>query len=175
MLTFAIIVAVGLIVATGLLIRFGRLPPWGHKDLLAYSAMMATVLFLLILVVFVDKGQSTFTAQANALIKDMIAGQQVPVSVGEALTTIINAQAFNHKLAMGGIIVGVLSLGLVISARTLKASGLGANIELATGADGKPALPVVAVQPPSKPIPTQEKAPVRGTPGPGELPEEQKL
>lgn len=149
-----IFIAVSMATSTGLLIKFAKLPPWSHRDMLAYAAMMATILGLLILVLFVDNGQSTFVIQANRLIDELIRDPKVREAVGDVLTTIINAQAFNMKLAMGGIIVGILSLGLVISARTLKASGLGANLELATGDDGKPALPVVVTQPKSDPVPT---------------------
>jgi hypothetical protein len=169
MIPIVIAVAIGLALATGLVIRFGKLPPWSHRDLLAYAAMMATVMGLLILVVFVDRGQSTFVAQANRLIDELVRDPNVKVSVGDVLTTIIDAQAFNLKLGMIGIIVGILSLGLVISARTLKASGLGANIELATGDDGKPALPVVVAQPKSDPVPTITQ-PVAPAPAPPTAP-----
>jgi hypothetical protein len=166
MMFIVISVALGLAIATGLVIRYGKLPPWGHRDLLAYAAMMATILGLLILVIFVDHGQQTFVTQADRLINELVRDPKVKDSVGTVLTTIIDAQAFNLKLGMIGIITGILSLGLVISARTLKASGLGANIELATGDDGKLALPVVVTQKPSDPVPVVPQPPLSPPPQP---------
>lgn len=156
MITVVICIALAVIIVTGLIIKFGKVPPWSHKDMLAYAALMGTILFMLVLVLFVDTGQQTFTRQADALIKDLVVSKKVHPAVGNALTTIIEAQAFNFRMALGGLIVGMLSLGLVISARSLKASGFGGGIELTTGADGQPAIPVVVQQPKSDPVPTTE-------------------
>jgi hypothetical protein len=175
MMVLVVIIAVSMVLATGLLIRFAKLPPWGHRDMLAYVAMMATILGLLILVLFVDRFQEVFVAQADRLITELVRDPKVKDSVGDVLISIIDAMAFNMKFALIGVVVGLLSLGLVISARSLKASGLGANIELTTGEDGKPAIPVVVQQPPAQPVPTKPESQMPpgavyppGTPG-GEI------
>lgn len=172
MMWLVIIVAISMALSTGLLIKFAKLPPWGHRDMLAYVAMMATILGLLILVLFVDNGQQTFVTQADRLINELVRDPKVKEAVGNVLTTIIDAQAFNLKFAMIGVIVGILSLGLVISARTLKASGLGANIELATGDDGKPAIPVVVAQSKTDPVPVTLPIPPAPAPAPATPPPE---
>lgn len=122
----------GLIAAAGLMVRYAKLPPWSHKDLLAFLALVGTIGGAVILTVLKNDQVEHFNHHAERLINELVRERQGAVheSVGESLNTIIDALAWDHKLSSVGIIVVLLSLGLVISARTLKGKFLGGEFEM---------------------------------------------
>jgi hypothetical protein len=167
-----LISALGLGAGFFALVRWGKLPPYTHKDVLAYIAMFATIGGAMILTLFVSGTTDIFVRQSDKLITDLVASSSVHQSIGTVLINIIDAIAFNLKMAMAGIIVVLLSLGLVISNRTLRGKLLGNEIELSTDANGKPALPVVVQNPDNKPVPVDATPPAPAAPAPSQpLPE----
>lgn len=130
-----IVCGIGFMVSTGLLVRYAKLPPWTHRDLLAFIALVATVGGAVILTNLKWLQADWFNHEADRLINELVRERPVLVNakVGEALTTIIDAQTWDQKFTSVGIIVVLLSLGLVISARTLKGKFLGNEFEMQTG------------------------------------------
>jgi hypothetical protein len=158
----AIIVGgVSLVLSVFILVKWGRLPAWTHRDVLAFLAMIATIGGAMILSLANHEQLATFTAQANRLIDEMVRERKGDLSpaIGDVLKRIIEAQSFVVQWQSVGIILVLLSLGLVISARTLKGKLLGGEFEMGTGEDGKPAIPVVIQQPKADPVPTTDVSP----------------
>lgn len=157
MIGIAIIVAgIALVGVVFVIVRFGKLPPWTHRDVLAFVALCSTVGGAVILTLLKWVQTDKFNEQSDRLITELVRERPslVNAKVGDALSTIIDALTWNLRLDSAGIIVVLLSLGLVISARTIKAKVLGNELEMGTGADGKPAVPVVVNQPGDNPVPT---------------------
>lgn len=125
----------GLIIAAALFLRFAKLPPWTHRDLLAFFALLATIGGAMILTLLKWLQSEKFNEQSDRLISELVRERPTLVNeaVGEALETIIDALTWDLKLTSAGIIVVLLSLGLVISARTLKGKIFGGEFEMGTG------------------------------------------
>lgn len=136
MVGIAIIVAgFALVCAIFILVRFGNLPPWTHRDLLAFVALCSTVCGAVVLTALKWVQTDKFNEQSDRLISELVRERPslVNAKVGDALSTIIDALTWNLRLDSAGIIVVLLSLGLVISARTIRAKVLGSDIELSGG------------------------------------------
>lgn len=160
MLLGVIIGSAALVACVFLLLRFGKLPAWTIKDLFGMIALMATISGAVILTLLKVLQNEVFVKQAYLLIDSLLKTPNARDEVGQVLLTIIDAQAWNLKMDSVGIIIVLLSLGLVISNRTVRGKGLGAEFELSTDSEGKPALPVVVQNPPSEPVPVAPKADV---------------
>lgn len=171
MLISVIIGSMALVIGIFLLLKYGKLPAWTIKDLFGIIALLSTIGGAVILTLLKVAQNDTFVRQADLLIQSLLKQPDARQEVGQVLLTIIDAQAWNLKMDSIGVILVLLSLGLVISNRTVRGKGLGAEFELTTNEKGESALPVVVQNP--------ETAPVPVTPaelsGDGELPEEQKL
>ena len=161
MLLITIIGSVALVVSTFLLVRYGKLPAWTIKDLFGIIALYATIGGAILLTMMKVTQNDVFVRQADLLIQSLLRQPSAREEVGQVLTTIIDAQAWNLKMDSVGIIIVLLSLGLVISNRTLRGKGLGTEFEMTTGENGLPAIPVVVQQPKTEPVPTAE---VKGKP-----------
>lgn len=148
---------VGIIIAALLLVRFAKLPPWTHRDLLAFLALVATIGGAMVLTLLKWLQSEKFNEQSDRLIAELVRERPNLISpeVGQALTTIIDSLTWDLKLTSVGIIVVLLSLGLVISARTLKGKILGAEFDMATGDP----IPVKVEQPKSEPVPVAPQPP----------------
>lgn len=136
MVNLAILVGgVALVLVMFLILRWGKLPPWTHRDVLAFSALLATVGGAIILSLMVWGQTGKFNEQADRLISELVRERPTNIApeVGNALSTIIDSLTWSLKLDNAGIIVVLLSLGLVISARTLKAKVLGGEFEMNGG------------------------------------------
>jgi hypothetical protein len=124
----------GLLIAAGLMVRYAKLPPWTHRDLLAFVALVGTIGGAIILTLLKWLQTERFNEQSDRLITELVRERpsQLNDAVGGALSTIIDAVTWDLKLTSVGIIVVLLSLGLVISARTLKGKFLGNEFEMGT-------------------------------------------
>ena len=124
-------------VAAALFVRYAKLPPWTHRDLLAFLALLATIGGAMILTILKQLQTEKFNEQSDRLITELVRERptQVNEAVGGALTTIIDSLTWNSKLDSAGIIVVLLSLGLVISARTLKGKIFGGEFEMGSGSE----------------------------------------
>lgn len=131
------LVACGLaiMVSAALFVRYAKLPPWTHRDLLAFLALLATIGGAMILTILKYLQTERFNQQSDRLIAELVRERpsQISSSVGKVLETIIDSVTWNTKLDSVGIIVVLLSLGLVISARTLKGKIFGNEFEMQTG------------------------------------------
>lgn len=134
MLWVALLIAIIMPVATFMLLRFAKLPPWGHRDLLAFMALVATIGGAMILTMMKWIQTDKFNQQTDRLISELVRERptQVNNAVGGALNTIVDALTWDLKLTSVGIIVVLLSLGLVISSRIIKGKVLGNEFELST-------------------------------------------
>lgn len=135
MITLAIIVGgLSLVGITLAILIWGKLPPWTHRDLLAFLALVATIGGAMILTYLKWTQTESFNAQADRLVTELVRERpsQLSDAVGQTLTTIIETMSWDQKLTSAGIIVVLLSLGLVISARTLKGKIFGSEFEMNT-------------------------------------------
>lgn len=125
---------VAFMVSAALLVRYAKLPPWTHRDLLAFLALLATIGGAIILTLLKWLQTDRFNVQADRLITEIVRAPKETVheAVGSALSTIIDSLTWDIKLTSIGIIVVLLSLGLVISSRVIKGKFLGNEIEMGT-------------------------------------------
>jgi hypothetical protein len=136
MITIAIIAgALALVLIVVGIVRWGNLPAWSHRDVLAFVALLATIGGAIILTLQKWVQTDKFNEQADRLITEIVRERPTQISdaVGQTLSTIIDAQTWTQKLDSAGIIVVLLSLGLVISARTLKGKIFGSEFEMGSG------------------------------------------
>jgi hypothetical protein len=151
------------------ILRWGKLPPFTHRDMLALIALLGTIGGAMILTFLKWIQTDRFNAQSDRLVVELTKPHPngIAQQVGDALSTITGALAWNLKLDSVGIIVVLLSLGLVISARTIKAKALGSELEMGTTDDAlrvhvtnAPDDPVPATlqPPPDEPLPTEVPA-----------------
>lgn len=136
MIETAIIVgALALLGTVFIIIRWGKLPPWTHRDVLAFVALCSTVGGAMILTFLKWVQTDKFNEQSDRLITELVRERPnlLNAKVGDALSTIIDSLTWSLRLDSAGIIVVLLSLGLVISARTIKAKVLGGELEMGTG------------------------------------------
>jgi hypothetical protein len=134
------------------ILRWGKLPPFTHRDLLALIALLGTIGGAMILTFLKWEQTDRFNAQSDRLVVELTKPHPngIAQQVGDALSTITGALAWNLKLDSVGIIVVLLSLGLVISARTIKAKALGSELEMGTGDN---AVPVRVANTDDDPVP----------------------
>lgn len=127
--------ALAFMVGAGLLVRYAKLPPWTHRDLLAFTALIGTIGGAMVLTILKWQQVESFNAQSNRLITELVTERKGTLSdsVGSALETIIGGLTWDLKLTSAGILVVLLSLGLVISARTIKGKIFGNELEMNTG------------------------------------------
>jgi hypothetical protein len=117
------------------ILRWGKLPPFEHRDMLALIALLGTIGGAMILTFLKWIQTDRFNAQTDRLVVELTKPHPngIATQVGQALSTITDALAWNLKLDSAGIIVVLLSLGLVISARTIKAKVFGNEVEMNGG------------------------------------------
>ena len=175
MLVVMIVGGVASIVALFLLVRYAKLPPWGHRDLLAFVALIATIGGAMILTLLKWLQTDKFNQQTDRLITELLRERPSAVNdaVARVLTTIVDSLTWNSKLDSVGIIVVLLSLGLVISSRIIKGKVLGNEFEM--GTNNPEPIPVVIDQKKSDPVPTHEVGPKPAPKGEGELPDSEKI
>lgn len=130
-----VVCGLALIVSAFLFIRFAKLPPWTHRDVLAFLALLGTIGGAMILTLLKWLQTDKFNEQADRLISELVRERpsQLSDAVGGTLTTIIETASWDQKLTSAGIIIVLLSLGLVISARTLKGKIFGNEFEMGSG------------------------------------------
>lgn len=136
MLYLAIVVGgLALVIAVLIIVKWAGLPPWTHRDVLAFVALIATIGGAMILSLSNHLQLDSFTDQANRLIDELVRarGTHLDHAIGDTLKAIIDAQSFVIQWQSVGMIIVLLSLGLVISARTLKGKIFGNEFEMGTG------------------------------------------
>lgn len=183
MVWLAILIAVIMPLATYALLKFAKLPPWGHRDLLAFMALVATIGGAMILTLMKWIQTDKFNQQTDRLITELVRERptQVNEAVGGALDTIVDALTWDLKLTSVGIIVVLLSLGLVISSRIIKGKVLGNEFEMSNNTDAKEAAAAGAratadaADQKAEQIAADPSAAVNDQPGEGELPESEKI
>lgn len=155
-------------------IRAGPVKEWTHRDVLAFIALIATIAGAIVLLILNNAQNSVFVRQADRLINELVRDPNVRKEVGDVLLEIVSSQTEIQYAQSIGIIIVLLSLGLVISARTFKANlpgGSGFEFGTMIDGDGK-AVPVM--------IPKATAAPAVAPPAPvddktGELREQDKI
>jgi hypothetical protein len=179
MIIIAILGATAFVVALTLLLRYAKVPAWSHRDLLAFIALIATVGGAILLTMLKVMQNDVFNRQADRLITELVRDSNVRSEVGQVLNTIIDAQAWNIKMDSAGIIVVLLSLGLVISSRIIKGKILGNEFEMGTQHEREAAAAAAGARATAKAA--DEKAdsiaatPAAAALGEGELPETEKI
>lgn len=173
-----VLVIGGIVAAAGLVVMLFKvkLPPWGHRDLLAFIALVATIGGAMILTLLKWVQTDKFNQQTDRLITELLRERPGAVndSVGRVLTTIVDALTWDLKLTSVGIIVVLLSLGLVISSRIIKGKVLGNEFEMQTSTDNAAANAAFQTAQAAE-VKAEEIARTSAAPGPGELPEKDKI
>ena len=176
MIVVMIIGGLAAVIALYMLVRYAKLPPWGHRDLLAFIALIATIGGAMVLTLLKWIQTDKFNQQTDRLITELLRERPSAVNdaVARVLTTIVDSLTWNSKLDSVGIIVVLLSLGLVISSRIIKGKVLGNEFEMATGGEAAAAASgakKVAEAADAKAEQIADAAPT----GEGELPEKDKI
>jgi hypothetical protein len=161
-LTAILIGSLAFVFGMFIIIKWGKLPPWTHRDMLAFLALVATIGGAVILTLLNYFQNETFVRQADRLITELVRDRTVRDEVGQVLTTIIDSQSWITKLQSAGIVIVLLSLGLVISARTIKGKFLGNEFEMDNV--NKSPIAVEVKNTPDKPVPTTDEAPQAAAP-----------
>lgn len=132
MLWLTIFGTIAFIIALYVLVRYAKLPAWSHRDLLAFIALIATIGGAIVLTVLKWSQSVRFNDQTDRLISELVKDRPTAINqaIGEALGTIISALTWDLKLTSAGILVVLLSLGLVISSRVIRGKIWGSEFEL---------------------------------------------
>lgn len=176
-----VLIAGGILAAVALVFLLfrigGKLPPWGHRDLLAFIALVATIGGAMVLTLLKWVQTDKFNQQTDRLITEILRERPSAVneSVGKALTTIVDALTWDLQFTSIGIIVVLLSLGLVISSRIIKGKVFGNEFEMRTEAERQAAVEAARETAGAAQEKSKEIAAEAGKPGEGELLESEKI
>lgn len=170
------IISICSVAALFILIKYTRLPAWSHRDVLAFIALIATIGGAAILTGLKWAQVSKFNDQTDRLITELVKTRSVAInhSVGDALQTIVGALAWDLKLTSLGIIVVLLSLGLVISSRVIRGKIWGNELEL-SNIEREQRAAAAAAQSVAGAAREQADEITDETVGEGELPESEKI
>lgn len=166
-------------------VRHAQKHVWRQGDLLAFIALIVTCGGAMALTYLKVRQNDVFVRQADQLIGVLTSERhgQINVVIGQVLREIIGTQAWDIKLNSAGVLIVLLSLGLVIGVRQFKfrLPG-GAEASIGGGTDdareaATQAARATAEAAESKAEQIAEQGPP-ATPPPvadGELPEDQKI
>lgn len=135
MIWVAIVAVIGSLVGLYWLLKYSKLPEWSHRDVLAFIALIATIVGAAVLTLMKWGQANKFNEQTDRLITELVRErkEQLNEAVGTALNTIVDGLIWDIKLTSVGIIIVLLSLGLVISSRVIRGKLWGSEFELADG------------------------------------------
>jgi hypothetical protein len=119
MIIIALVIGAGFALFLFLLLRFANPGVWTHRDILAFIVTCGGAMAL----TFVKFLQNeVFVRQADRLINELVRERSTAVhpDLGEVLKEIISTQSTDITMNSAGVLVVLLSLGLVIGVRTFK-------------------------------------------------------
>lgn len=125
------------------------LPEWTWNDIRKNVALIATIIGAAILTTMAWGLLDELVVMAKGLIGDLLksdARNPPPQQVGTALEVIISAIAWGLKLLLAGVVVVLLSLGLVITPRRFDFHGPGGIGGGFGGGDGEVPTPAKAAR-----------------------------
>lgn len=117
------------------------IPEWTWHDIRKLIALLATIAGAIILTAMAWQLLGQLVMMAKGLIHEYLNSTRAtapPAAVGTVLVTVIDALAWGLKFLMAGVIVVLLSLGLVITPRSFDFHGPGGIGGSFGGGDGQP-------------------------------------
>lgn len=159
-------------------VRHAQKYSWRQGDLLAFIALIVTCGGAMALTLLKVRQNDVFVRQADQLIAVLTSERHGTVSktIGEVLSEIIGTQAWDIKLNSAGVIIVLLSLGLVIGVRQFKfrLPG-GAEASIGGGTDAREAATEAARATADAAEDKADKIAEANKPVDGELPEGDKI